>query len=370
MNHKEYDEMYNDYEGIVCFFDDEDNIIYANERFSSLLGYTKKDIIDINIFDLISPDDRSEFTNAVFVNARKAQFTIRFYHKLGSHMYFSIYSYKFKNRYMIIGEQLKRNYKGYGFEDFNNISSDDDVIINKDVNDISEIIDEQLDSLHLLVGKLPVDLWIKDKNQRYIYMNEIKSIKSNFKKEQYYLKNDFDLYPKAVANEFVSSDMEAIAAHKKVQFLFNSNRTNYSKFTEVAKVPVYNSKDEYIGLIGCAIDITQTKSSEQQLLQEKIATRQLLEHLYDLTFCVNHEGVITLAFGELLKGVKEYQEPQYFEFFKHQDKILELIGDAFKGNTRDEEILLFDQLVQIHVQPVYDEEHQIRVLVNGMKVGE
>ncbi|QMS85092.1 PAS domain-containing protein [Candidatus Xianfuyuplasma coldseepsis] len=327
MNPFRTEELLESYNGIALMLED-DKIVYINHQFSELLGYTQNDVIDLHVIELINPDDRAEFTNGVFVNPGASEMTTQIYHKNGSHMYFTLNAFQFKNTYVVLGKRLRRQYKSFDYDITKEDIMQSYINHQMDVDDISEIVTTRFDELRFALDNLPVDFWIKDKDHRYLFMNEIMLKRTKMEPNSYYLKNDFDLFDRDIANDFLKTDMQAIKTKKKVQYIFESKTSRFVKWTEVSKVPIFNKDDKYIGLISCAIDISSIKGNEAELAQENKALLDILHSQYDVVVYINSDGYIEHQFNRLNL---DFEQRHYRECFKENTMLLRYLDAGLKG---------------------------------------
>lgn len=365
----EYDALYKDYQGVVCFLSTEDKILYTNESFRSLLGYTETELIGRDIFELINPEDRSEFTNNALVSNKKIQMTIRLYHKSGSHLYVSLHSFRFKDKYLLIGDRVKRNYMSFNFDTLKeeglNIYKD----FQFDADNIKDVIDENIDTIRIALDNLPIDFWIKDKDHRYLYMNSIMLTRTNILEKEYYLKNDFELFDKHIANDFVTSDLEAIRAKKKTQYTFESKSARFVKWTEVSKVPLYNVRGEPIGLIGCAIDISESKNNEQKLLQENHVWLELISTIFDFVMCLDADGVICMYHDSNTDESEMYVGKEYTHVYASNRKLLSFVEASYNGVESEFTTIISNQSYHLQIKPLTMDEKVVKVILYGTKNG-
>lgn len=364
MNSTDNNTLFSKFNGIICLFDESDQITYVNNTFEDTLDYKKHDLIRISISDLIHPDDKADFINAITTNNQN-KITLRLFHSSGSHLYFSVSVYQFGDQFQIIGKQLKRSYKGFHFdikkEDIADIETDQ----LQDVKDISEVIGNNLQSVQIALDNLPIDLWIKDANSKYVYMNKIMLKRTKIDPGSYLHKTDFDLYEPDVANDFITSDLEAIKSHKKLQFEFESKNDRYTKWTEVSKVPIYNANDEFIGLIGSAIDISQLKSIEKQLTVQAANLNEIIDSVFDFTIHIDNDGLIFQATQNKDSLFTAKEGEAYQITFQNYPAILKAIGDAYNMELIQFKTFVKDKEYTIIVKAIIHEESANSIIVLG-----
>lgn len=149
--------------------------------------------------------------------------------------------------------------------------------------------------------------WLKDREGRFIAVNQRSIEMYNLPKERWIGFTDYDVYPHALAERFRADDAEVIRLRQQrivEEEIVDSN--GVSRWLETIKMPVFGADGEVIGTTGTARDITQRKQAEAALrsanesLERRVAERtQALEAAQEAL--VRRERLAVL--GQLAGGV-------------------------------------------------------------------
>lgn len=172
---------------------------------------------------------------------------------------------------------------------------------------------EKTDDLMLLVDSiyvnLPGYLWIKNTEGKYIFANkaftDICGINSV---NDIYGKTAADIWPESLAIKYTKDD-ERILKNKSAQkseqkAIINQNQTWVKSY----KAPIFNSKQEIIGLIGYSTDISKEKNA--------------IETVNKLSQAIEQSPVSIIITDS--EGAIEYANPKVFELTKYQPS--QLVG--------------------------------------------
>lgn len=124
----------------------------------------------------------------------------------------------------------------------------------------------------------PTVAFVKDEAGVYTYVNRPFLKRFQLQEKQVIGKNDLDLWPEAVAKELREHDLSVLEGNKTVS-LIESVPDEDGKFSHwlTFKFPLQNKDKRF--LAGIAIDITQSKRSEQELEEYKNKLETLVAQL-------------------------------------------------------------------------------------------
>jgi len=150
---------------------------------------------------------------------------------------------------------------------------------------------------------LPALAFMKDKNGRYIYLNQAYKTLYEIDQNARIGKKDDDLFPADVANQIIENDKKVIEKAKvlnsveKVEF---NGKTYYQK---ISKFPIFKGGQTII-LAGIAFDITDQMNAEKdaECLEEKLQRSQRMEALGLLAGGVAHD------LNNVLSGIVSYPD--------------------------------------------------------------
>ena len=126
--------------------------------------------------------------------------------------------------------------------------------------------------LRTVVDSIPDSIYIKDLNCRKTLVNSTEMRFAGVSTESEIIgKNDFDLYPKQLAEQFFADDQSVLFSGKAVlnreEFLFDENHEK--RWLLTSKIPLRGANSQIIGLLGIGRDITEIKQTEIELMKAK-----------------------------------------------------------------------------------------------------
>jgi diguanylate cyclase (GGDEF)-like protein/PAS domain S-box-containing protein len=122
--------------------------------------------------------------------------------------------------------------------------------------------------LEAILNNIPDIAWLKDKESRFICVNEAFGKACGMDPRELVGKNDLDIWPKDLAERYRADDREVMeSGERKCVDEPLADKEGKIQWIETIKTPVYNDKDEVIGTTGIARDITERKVFEDKLRQ-------------------------------------------------------------------------------------------------------
>lgn len=366
------DELYDNFNGIVCLFDSNDVITYANKRFANLLGYMEGELLGININELIVPNEKSAFFNIFYFEKTQKESTVKFYHRSGAYRFFSVKIYTLPNQNQIIGHLIQRTFKSYDVEENSEVNKMIEKVSEIMVDDLSKIISNESADLTLVLDYLPIDIWIKDKYHRYIFTNKAIVKHTNITSDEFYMKDDFDIYDNDIANDFLATDQAAIDAKEKISFIFKAGSSKLIEWTEVTKIPVYNDKKEYIGMIGFAVDLSELKHVEKSLEAQKERLQFIVENVQGMVFEIDEEGALIFSAGHLITeldiNTKNLNIIEHYKNVDKNDELVEKLKLALNGESTKLSTIINNIKLELYFNSKVDSKGNFSVLGYGNKI--
>jgi diguanylate cyclase (GGDEF)-like protein/PAS domain S-box-containing protein len=144
---------------------------------------------------------------------------------------------------------------------------------------ISEVLRQQ----EAILDNIPDTTWLKDREGRYVAVNEPFAKAFGVAPKDLVGKKDNDIYPPELAGKYEKDSREVMAAGTRTHFEeFISDREGKTQYLEKIETPIFNNKGVVIGIIGIAHDITSSKEVEKTLRHE--STHDMLTGLYNRAF--------------------------------------------------------------------------------------
>ncbi len=146
--------------------------------------------------------------------------------------------------------------------------------------------------LRTLLQTIPDLIWLKDINGVYLTCNKMFEQFFGASEADIVGKTDYHFVNKDLADFFSENDQNAMNAGKpsinEEWITFASD--GHQALLETIKMPLYNEKDEIIGVLGVGRDITYRKQAEEMLRQSETKYRNLIETMPDGVYRSTPEG--------------------------------------------------------------------------------
>jgi diguanylate cyclase (GGDEF)-like protein/PAS domain S-box-containing protein/putative nucleotidyltransferase with HDIG domain len=148
-----------------------------------------------------------------------------------------------------------------------------------------------------ILDNIPDIAWLKDKESRFIVVNEPFGRACGVQPEDLVGKTDLDIWPRELAERYRADDREVMETGKRKSVEEPlADKEGRVQWIETIKTPIYNEKDEVIGTTGIARDITVRRQAEEKLrelnaemeLRVKVRTAELAKANDDLHKEVKH----------------------------------------------------------------------------------
>ena len=225
----------------------------TNEGFTDATGYAKEEIVGTSSLDLniwVNPNDRKKLINELRekgeVNNLEAPF-------------------KMKN-----GE-IKTALMSARLIELNGEICV--LSIARDISDRKKAQEALLKSeamLQSLVNSLPQNIFCKDLDGRFTFVNENFCTTLGKTSEEILGKTDFDFVPHELAEKFRKDDKKVMKTDSIIDNDETHEQLNGKKqYVHVIKSPLYDLKGKLKGILGFFWDITESKKAEEELIRAK-----------------------------------------------------------------------------------------------------
>ncbi|MDD8018213.1 MAG: PAS domain S-box protein, partial [Bacteroidota bacterium] len=159
-----------------------------------------------------------------------------------------------------------------------------------------ELLQNERKLLRTVIDNIPDSIYIKDLASRKILSNVTDVQFIGAKSEAEVLgKNDFDVYPKELAEKFYADDQAMIQTGapvlNKEKLIYNKKKQE--RWVLSSKLPLRDKDNQIIGLVGISHDITEQKQAEMELRASEMRYKNLLDTARDIIFTISTEGTIT-----------------------------------------------------------------------------
>ncbi|MBN2224561.1 MAG: PAS domain S-box protein, partial [Deltaproteobacteria bacterium] len=141
-----------------------------------------------------------------------------------------------------------------------------------------------------ILDNIPDIAWLKDKECRFIAVNEPFARMCGFTSKDLVGKTDLDVWPVELAGRYMTDDREVMrsGAAKTVEEPL-TDVEGKTRWIETIKTPIYGNRGEVIGTTGIARDITERRQIEEQLREQA----DILDQIHDIVITTDLQGTIT-----------------------------------------------------------------------------
>ncbi len=196
-----------------------------------------------------------------------------------------------------------------------------------------------------ILDNVPDIAWLKDREGRFVVVNEAFGKACGLRPEDLVGKTDFDIWPKELAEKYRAADLEVMRTGTKKQLeepLLDKDG-NFS-WMETIRTPIVSDWGQIIGTAGIARDITGRKRIEEELRAMSLRD--------DLTGLYNRRGLFFLA-EHHLRVIKRMKSRPFLLFldldrmkwindtFGHPegDRALKELAELMRKTFRESDIL-------------------------------
>ncbi|MEP0783024.1 PAS domain S-box protein [Trichocoleus sp. DQ-A1] len=146
-----------------------------------------------------------------------------------------------------------------------------------------EQLTQQRSQQKAILDNIPHLAWLKDKESRFIAVNEAFGKACGLEPEDLIGKTDLDIWHPDLAERYREDDREVmkIGKRKRVEepAVYQEGKMLW---TETIKTPIFNNTGEVIGTTGIAVDITERKQSEEALHRREQEFKALADNSPDI----------------------------------------------------------------------------------------
>ncbi len=190
--------------------------------------------------------------------------------------------------------------------------------------------------LETILENIPSMIFVKEPGaHRFIQVNQEAEKTFGLSREEILGKCDYDLFPKEEAEAYFNAEKEVFASGKPLEIPAQLIHTaNGDRWLRRNKIPVYNSNNDPLYLIGISEDITEKKIAEEQLKEYKY----FFDNSNDLCLIANEQGYFETITPKVEEALGySYQEITETPFIQlvHPDDIAVtlLIYDELKSGA-------------------------------------
>jgi PAS domain S-box-containing protein len=128
-----------------------------------------------------------------------------------------------------------------------------------------------------LVASIPQKLFLKDRESRYLKVNEHYAADFGLQPGDFVGKDDFDFFPRELADKYRGDDDEVMSSGRVKDLEESYEADGQTLWVHTIKAPVCNEAGEVVALLGMFTDITGRKRAAQELRASEERFRALTE---------------------------------------------------------------------------------------------
>lgn len=183
------------------------------------------------------------------------------------------------------------------------------------VQDRTAELRQQTSYLRTLIDTLPLRIWLKDNESRYLAANRAEAEASGRPVGEIVGRSDGDLWPPVVAEEHRAGDREVMATRRRSKHEESlPGRGGVAQWVETYRAPVLDDDGTLLGTVGASYDISERKAAEAARETALAEARRLVRLRSDFMAQMSHElrtplnGI--LGYATLLERDQDLTESQ------------------------------------------------------------
>jgi len=146
--------------------------------------------------------------------------------------------------------------------------------------------------LRALIDNIPDSIYVKDRKGRYVLSNKAQTLSVGMKTPQQVIGHTvFDLFPEELALQYRTSDQAVFRSGEPLVELEESGSTQDGKTLALltTKIPLRNTRNQIIGLVGISRDITKRKCMENALRHSEQEKSLILNSMSEMLIYYDKE---------------------------------------------------------------------------------
>jgi PAS domain S-box-containing protein len=141
-----------------------------------------------------------------------------------------------------------------------------------------------------LVANIPQKIFIKDRNLRWVSVNENFARDFGMRPADLVGKTDHDFFPKELADKYHADDRRIMDGGRAEELEERHIQGGCETWVQVVKAPVRDARGEITGVFGIFWDITERRLAEETIRRERDFSRAALDSLPGLFYLFDDQG--------------------------------------------------------------------------------
>lgn len=180
--------------------------------------------------------------------------------------------------------------------------------LKKQFQQAQESIRKQQKVTNQILDSLPINIFLKDENKKFLFVNKQTASSLNLEIEEFIGKTDLDVHPENIANKLQDDDDQVWQSNeliiKEEEITRGSERFHLLSGKKIIEDEINNTKM----LLGFSLDITEKKIQEDKLKYQQEFIQAVIDGSPNLIFVKDYEGnflMINEAVADLFGSSKE-----------------------------------------------------------------
>ncbi|ELY41509.1 PAS domain-containing sensor histidine kinase [Natronorubrum tibetense] len=254
---------------LVTVLDENGVVRYQSPSITDVLGYEQDELVGEYAFDYIHPADTNHAAEVFFEivrseTSRSGRVVFRFRHADGS--WVSLEG---------VGQSLPTD-TTFGSED----DGREFVIISRDITEMRETTEElrsTRDQLQVILDNTPAVVYMKDIDQRYLYVNPAFERLFDRSREEILGKRSEDIHPEVNVEQINEMDREVLSEGESNKYVEDFRINGKRRVFFNVRAPLFDADGEPYAIYGIATEITERQEREESMQALAQAGPRLLE---------------------------------------------------------------------------------------------
>jgi PAS domain S-box-containing protein len=164
---------------------------------------------------------------------------------------------------------------------------------------------QQTQYLRALIDTLPLLVWLKDTQRRYLATNQANAQACGRTVNEIIGKSDPELWPPEIAQRYQADDMEVMQSHQRKTVEEPIDDERGMVWMETFRAPVLDDDGTVLGIVGAARNISERKAAEEArekaLAEAMLLARQRSEFLAQMSHELRTPLNAILGYAEILR---------------------------------------------------------------------
>jgi len=344
----------------VAIFNERREFLFANQQLADLLGCTLAELLKTNPYEFVNEEDKPKLLEkrAARIKGIKERYSCQFRRKDGSQFWA-----------MVSANPILDDRGKYCAN----------LVTLTDISDRKQAevkIAQTQTFLQTLINNLPLSLFVKDAEGRYITINRSCEQFFGCQESEVIGKTDYDFFPREQADFLRQKDREVFAKQTKVEIPTESIDTSIGRRVfRAIKVPLYDPQGQPKYLMGLAEDITDRQQIQLALEESERRYRQIVETMNEGVWVLNKSGCTTFVnqqTADMLGHTISQMSGRHFREFidrAKQAKAIEKLNNCRQGIAEKYDFRFrrqdgSDLWAIVSANPICDENGQYQGILN------